>query len=440
MNAMASGRRAKNSPGGKVRRTRGRHRAPQRHTEAYAWLGAGALTLGVGAALASGSGIAHADSAGSGQSSSSHASLASSVNTGPKVSSATSVATISSPGADGTVSSGSPSTASLDRQISNGATSPLVSAAAKVYRPKGTGSPRQRFQADEARTVGSAHSDAVEDERAGPVISSPTGATKISSPTGDAVISSPTRDTKTSSPTGQAPPPPPADTVISSPTGYTTIEDKYVVQNNAFLQQAGDQQTITATPTGFGITAETYSSGTPYLKGYPSIYLGCFYSRCSPHSVLPERLSQIQTATSSISYTYAPGVYDASYDIWLNPTYTAKKTNQQEVMIWLNYSGGSLPNNDGPATVNSFVGDTTIDGQTWGVYQWIGVQPKINTVFYVATTPITTYNFNVLSFLNDVQNRTNVTNSWYLSSIQAGFEVGWGGVGLAVNSFDVTIN
>ena len=46
---------------GNSRRTNGAHRAKPRNHQAYKWLGAGALTLGVGAALASGSGIAHAD-------------------------------------------------------------------------------------------------------------------------------------------------------------------------------------------------------------------------------------------------------------------------------------------------------------------------------------------------------------------------------------------
>jgi hypothetical protein len=41
---------------------RGRHRRPtHRRTEAFAWLGAGAVTFGIGAALASGSGVANAD-------------------------------------------------------------------------------------------------------------------------------------------------------------------------------------------------------------------------------------------------------------------------------------------------------------------------------------------------------------------------------------------
>jgi hypothetical protein len=41
--------------------TGGRHRAEQRHSDAYVWLGTGAITLGLGAALATGSGVAQAD-------------------------------------------------------------------------------------------------------------------------------------------------------------------------------------------------------------------------------------------------------------------------------------------------------------------------------------------------------------------------------------------
>lgn len=44
-------------------RGKGRHRAKEGPPEAYRWLGAGALTLGIGAALAGGTGTAHADAA-----------------------------------------------------------------------------------------------------------------------------------------------------------------------------------------------------------------------------------------------------------------------------------------------------------------------------------------------------------------------------------------
>ena len=48
-------------PGRAARDARGRHRKQPRRVEPYAWLGAGAFTLGVGAALVSGAGVAGAD-------------------------------------------------------------------------------------------------------------------------------------------------------------------------------------------------------------------------------------------------------------------------------------------------------------------------------------------------------------------------------------------
>ena len=41
----------------------------------------------------------------------------------------------------------------------------------------------------------------------------------------------------------------------------------------------------------------------------------------------------------------------------------------------------------------------------------------------------------MLDFIDDVRNRGAITNSWYLTSIQAGFEPWQGGAGLAVTNF-----
>src|SRR6185503_17489379 len=55
-------------------------------------------------------------------------------------------------------------------------------------------------------------------------------------------------------------------------------------------------------------------------------------------------------------------------------------------------------------------------------------------------SPIASWSFSVLDFINDVRSRGLVTNSWYLTSIQAGFEPWIGGAGLAVNSFSAAVN
>jgi VCBS repeat-containing protein len=227
------------------------------------------------------------------------------------------------------------------------------------------------------------------------------------------------------------------DTVISAQYGSTTIEGKYVVQNNAYNNGGG--QTINVTSTGFSILVENGSASTSGAPlAYPSIYVGCHYGNCSPSSPLPVKLSQIHSVTSSITDTYfATGTYDASYDIWLDPTPKTTGVNQQEIMIWLKDQGPIQP-------VGSKVATATIDGQNWQV--WQGSNGQNNVVSYVASAPITTLTeFSVLNFIGDTETRTAqtndpVTNGWYLTSIQAGFEPWNGGVGLAVDSFSATIS
>ena len=67
---MAGTHRSQKRATATTKRKTGARRAKPQRAGAYAWLGAGAITLGVGAALATGSGIAHADDTGSDTSSS----------------------------------------------------------------------------------------------------------------------------------------------------------------------------------------------------------------------------------------------------------------------------------------------------------------------------------------------------------------------------------
>jgi hypothetical protein len=221
-------------------------------------------------------------------------------------------------------------------------------------------------------------------------------------------------------------------TVISTQYGTTTIGNAYVVQNNAWNNPNG--QSINVTSTGFSIATENGSAPTNGAPlGYPSIYDGFHYGTGSPGTNLPMQLSNIQTATSSIDYTYpSNGTYDASYDIWLNPTPITNGVNQQEIMIWFNHVGPIQP-------VGSVVGNATIDGRSFVV--WEGGNGSNNVVSYVASSPMNSWNdFNVLGFVDNTETLEPVTNSWYLTSIQAGFEPWNGSVGASVNSFSASVN
>jgi hypothetical protein len=222
-----------------------------------------------------------------------------------------------------------------------------------------------------------------------------------------------------------------ADTQICEQYGATTIGNRYIVMNNRWGTSA--EQCINVTGTGFSITRQQgvgNTSGAPV--SYPAIYYGCHYTRCSPGTSLPMRVSDIRSLTSSISYSYVSGAtYNASYDIWLDPSPRTDGVNAMEIMIWFNRQGSIQP-------IGSQVGTTTIGGRTWQV--WQGSNGSNNVISYVAPSAIGSWDFSVLDFINDVRNRGAITNSWYLTSLQAGFEPWIGGVGLAVNNFSVAIN
>ena len=222
-----------------------------------------------------------------------------------------------------------------------------------------------------------------------------------------------------------------ADTQICDQYGSTTIGGRYVVMNNRWGTSA--QQCINVTSTGFSIASQQgtgSTSGAPV--SYPAVYYGCHYTNCSPGTNLPLQVSAISSATSSISYNFVSGAtYDAAYDIWLDPSPKKDGVNQQEIMIWFNRQGSIQP-------IGSVVGNATIGGRSWEV--WRGSNGSNAVVSYVAPSPISSWSFSVLDFINDVKNRGAITSSWYLTSIQAGFEPWIGGAGLAVTAFSAAVN
>lgn len=222
-----------------------------------------------------------------------------------------------------------------------------------------------------------------------------------------------------------------ADTAICEQFGSTTIQGRYVVQNNRW--GTSEAQCISATDTGFRITQADGSvptNGAP--KSYPSVYNGCHYTNCSPGTSLPAQLSTVSSAPTAISYTYVgDAVYDAAYDIWLDPTPRTDGVNRTEIMIWFNKVGPIQP-------VGSQVGSATVAGRQWQV--WSGNNGSNDVLSFVAPSAITSWNFDVMDFVRQAVARGLAQHSWYLTSVQAGFEPWQNGAGLAVTAFSSTVN
>jgi hypothetical protein len=224
-----------------------------------------------------------------------------------------------------------------------------------------------------------------------------------------------------------------ADTQICDQYGSIAVGN-YEVMNNVWGSTA--TQCINVTSSGFSIIQQ---DGTGNMSGapasYPAIFLGCHYSLCSPNSPLPMQISQIGSATSSTTETYpTSGTYDAAYDIWLNQTTDVSGVQDTEIMIWLNHTGTVQP-------VGSNSGATVgLAGHTWNV--WTGNNGSNNVVSYVANPAgIGSLTFDVKAFVLDAITRGSGygNTSWYLTSIQDGFEPWVGGVGLAVSNFSASV-
>jgi len=224
-----------------------------------------------------------------------------------------------------------------------------------------------------------------------------------------------------------------ADTQICEQFGSTTIGGKYVVQNNRW--GSSSPQCINVTSTGFSIIQQDgtgNTSGAPV--SYPSVFLGCHYSNCSPGTNMPAQISRISSAPTSITNSYpGSGTYDAAYDIWLNADTNVTGVQDTEIMVWLNHTGSIQP-------VGSNTGQSvSIAGRNWAV--WTGNNGANNVVSYVQAG-IGSLSFDVMDFVRDTLNRGSQygNSSWFLTSIQAGFEPWIGGVGLAVTNFSASVN
>jgi Glycosyl hydrolase family 12/Cellulose binding domain len=221
-----------------------------------------------------------------------------------------------------------------------------------------------------------------------------------------------------------------AGTSVCDKYGQARTASGYVAQNN--LWGADTPQCITVSGDGFTLStseANKPTNGPP--ASYPSIFWGCHYGTCtSGFSPLPASGAAFAKVATSVRYSYVDqGAYDAAYDIWFDPT---PRTNGQdtgaEIMIWLNHRGGVQP-------VGSKVGTAHLAGADWDV--WFG-NIGWNVVSYVRSTPATSISTPVSAFYGDAVQRGYAQTSWYLTSIQAGFEPWVGGAGLAVSDFAVT--
>jgi hypothetical protein len=215
--------------------------------------------------------------------------------------------------------------------------------------------------------------------------------------------------------------------------GTYTVQDDEWGSSAAQCVSVGGRAAFTVTKSAISQPAD----GDP--GSYPSIYAGCNWGACTQGGLAaqPQRLGSLRPGAVTTSLTTtdpAGGAYDVSYDIWVNKTpATSGAPNGLEIMLWLNRHGGVQP------AGTEVAAGVQIGGNTYDVWYSpnAGNGPCVTYEMTTAHTEVT--GLDLVPLLDNAEQHGDLSSSWYLIAVEAGFEIWQGGAGLAVQNFSVAL-
>jgi hypothetical protein len=225
-----------------------------------------------------------------------------------------------------------------------------------------------------------------------------------------------------------------ATTLCNSQTA-SVAGGAYIVENNEWNSSASECISTDGNA-DFTVANSSISLSGGAPGGYPAIYKGCHWGDCTSNSGLPVQVGSLAPGTVTTSWaTSQPGggAYDVAYDIWYNqsPT-TPGQPNAEEMMIWLNHTGGVEPAGSVVAS------NVSLGGRTYDI--WEDQMSSWKDVSYVMTSGATSVsNLDIGTLAADSVSRGYMTDSDYLIDLEAGFELWQGGAGLATDSYSVSV-
>jgi hypothetical protein len=210
--------------------------------------------------------------------------------------------------------------------------------------------------------------------------------------------------------------------------------NRYVVMNNVWGADSAQCIDVDDRTGAFRVARSDHDNGAK-VAAYPAVFAGCHWGTCTTGSGMPARVDRISKATSSWSFSGADavGTWNAAYDLWYHTTSDVNRSpDGAEVMIWLDRTAGARPGGTVVAR------NVSIAGATWDVWhaRWAW-----NHVAYVRTSPTSSVSdLDLNAFTRDAVDRGYIDDSWYLSGIEAGFELRKDGDGLASHGFSARVN
>lgn len=226
------------------------------------------------------------------------------------------------------------------------------------------------------------------------------------------------------------------DDTITSNNGYVLVNDSgqnYIVQNNV---STGITQTITYSGNNFKVTAFNGESPTNAAPGsFPSVFIGKCRTNETPSVGLPKQNSSCSSIPVSWSWsaTSVSGTYNALFELWFstNSSGDSGEPSGGKLIVW-------LASPSGPQPTGSIINIVAISSNNYNV--WYGTLNGIPCVTYVTQSTDSDVAIDLNQFIKDAISRDYITNSHYLTTIFAGFQIWKGGVGLESQSLSIHVN
>jgi len=183
----------------------------------------------------------------------------------------------------------------------------------------------------------------------------------------------------------------------------------------------------------FAVTSSAARRTGSEPAAFPNIFYGCSWGVCSPHTRLPRRLNRLRhPVTSWYTAGHPPGRWDAAYDIWFaRRRHTSGQDRGAEIMLWLRTGGLGRP-----TAAHSLL----IDRRRWQLEHWITTNPNTGDrwpliIFRMVHPRRYVKHLALMPFFRRVEALGLLHRSWWLTAVEAGFEVWRGGTGLRTTSF-----
>jgi hypothetical protein len=170
------------------------------------------------------------------------------------------------------------------------------------------------------------------------------------------------------------------------------------------------------------------------VKAYPSSVLGWHWGWHFQNTGLPVQLSAHRSINTSYAYTAnfgSGGTANVAYDIWVhtqsNPLF---ENPSDEIMIWVNATGGAGP-------IGGTIATVSIGGATWALHRGnIGWE----VWSFVRTSNSSSGSLNIRDFTDYLRNTWGLSASKFLTSVEFGSEVFHGRGNVNVTNYTATVN